>query len=170
MSDTQTDNPEPSALPPAQQTLALLAERLGSRFLGTRQDRGEWTGWVELSAWVEAASFLKHESAFNVLSDLTAVDYLDRNPRFDLSIIVTSFADRASLRLKTMVSEDDCCAATLSQVWGGANWYEREVFDLFGIRFDQHPSLRRILLPADYQGHPLRKDYPVTGPATSAFR
>ena len=154
----------------AKKALDDLSAALGHGFLGRRFDREEVTGWVELTRWAEAAHFLREQTPFNILSDLTAIDYLDRHPRFDLSIIVTSYEAHSSLRLKTCVPEEECSAPTLTDVWSGANWYEREVFDLFGIDFDGHPSLRRILLPADYHGHPLRKDYPVTGPATSAYR
>ncbi|MBI3928224.1 MAG: NADH-quinone oxidoreductase subunit C [Armatimonadetes bacterium] len=152
-----------------EEVVSFLEQRLGERYLGLREDRGETTVWIEPSAWVEAARFFK-ESGFGFLSDLTAVDYLDRVPRFDLSVILLSMATRESVRMKTMLGEEDPRVSTLSELWSGANWFEREVYDLFGIRFDGHPDLRRILLPADYHGHPLRRDYPVTGPPTSVYR
>lgn len=170
-----TETPEVEAAPagpldPAHAAIDKVAAALDKMFLGRREDRGELTAWVEPEGWVAAARLLRDETPFKILSDLTAVDYLDRDPRFDLSIIVTSMEHHSCLRLKTMISEENCTAPTLIGVWSGANWYEREVFDLFGIKFDKHPNMRRILLPADYNGHPLRKDYPVTGPATSAYR
>ena len=166
----QIEPPAPAELSPARAALAKVESVLGKAYLGTREDRGELTAWVELSSWVQASEVLRNQTPFNLLSDLMAVDYLDRDPRFDLSIIVTSHEHHTFVRIKTMVDGEICSAPTLVKVWPGANWYEREVFDLFGINFERHPSLRRLLLPADYHGHPLRKDYPVTGPATSAFR
>lgn len=147
---------------------AELSTRFAENFLGSREDRGELTLWVMPPVWREAAAFLS-ESGFNHLSDLTAADYLDRDPRFDLMIILSSHESRTYIRLKTVVAEGQD-VDSLTPVWSGANWFEREVFDLFGINFIDHPALKRILLPGDYQGHPLRKDYPVTGPAGSHFR
>ena len=95
------------------------------------------------------------------------MDYLDRSPRFDLSTILLKQETTEFLRLKTMV---DTGVQTLVGLWPGANWCEREIFDMFGLTFDGHPQLTRILLPSDYQGHPLRKDYPVTGPPNSMYR
>ena len=147
-----------------------LKDSFGESFLGIREDRGEWTFWVGYDAWVAAATLLRDQFGFVNLNDLTAVDYLDREPRFDLSIILTNPAEKVFLRLKMLVEESPCRAPSLVPLWSGANWFEREVYDLFGIEFEGHPGLRRILLPPDYQGHPLRKDYPVTGPAQSAYR
>lgn len=145
-----------------------LSEKFAENFLGSREDRGELTLWVLPPAWIEAAEFLK-EAGYNHLSDLTAVDYLDRDPRFDLMAILANHETRDFVRLKTVLAEEQA-VDSLVTVWSGANWFEREIFDLFGIEFSGHPDLRRILLPADYNGHPLRKDYPVTGPAGSHFR
>ena len=145
-----------------------LSQKFGENFLGSREDRDELTFWVMPSAWREAARFLK-DQGFDHLSDLTAVDYLDREPRFDLMAILASHPTCSFVRLKTVLDEEQA-ADSLTPVWTGANWFEREVFDLFGILFTDHPDLKRILLPADYTGHPLRKDDPVTGPASSHFR
>lgn len=166
MSNAEMSSPEVKSLDKAH----ALRDKLGSSFLGLREDRGEVTVWVESAAWIRAASFLKTEQGCRVLSDLTAVDYLDREPRFDLSAILLDHYGRQDLRLKTMLPEEDARAESLSDLWPGAGWFEREIYDLFGISFDNHPDLRRILLPEDYQGNPLRKDYPVTGPATSVYR
>ncbi len=147
-----------------------LAEVLGDELLGWREDRGEVTVWVAPPRWLESAQLLRDEQGFVRLSDLTAVDYLDREPRFDVSAILMDPSLPEDLRLKTLVPEEEPELETLTGLWSGANWFEREIWDLFGIRFRGHPDLKRILLPADYQGHPLRKDYPVTGPATSVYR
>jgi NADH-quinone oxidoreductase subunit C len=120
------------------------------------------------AAWRQAASYLR-EQGFVELNDLTAVDYLDREPRFDVMAILMSPTLKEFVRLKTVVGEEQP-VDSLTPLWSGANWFEREVYDLFGIEFAEHPDLRRLLLPPDYHGHPLRKDFPVTGPASSLFR
>jgi NADH-quinone oxidoreductase subunit C len=147
---------------------AKLTEAFAENYLGSREDRDELSFWVMPEAWLEACQIL-HDEGFNHLSDLTAVDYLDREPRYDLMAILASHQSCTYLRLKTVVEQDQS-VDSLTSIWTGANWFEREIFDLFGISFSGHPDQRRILLPADYHGHPLRKDYPVTGPANSAFR
>lgn len=145
-----------------------LSKEFGENFLGSREDRDELTFWVMPSVWRDAAEFVC-EAGFNHLSDLTAVDYLDRDPRFDVMAIMASHESCTYIRLKTVVAEDES-VDSLVPIWPGANWFEREIYDLFGIEFLGHPQLKRILLPEDYTGHPLRKDYPVTGPAGSVFR
>lgn len=160
----------PNSLEHVRAVAERLSERFADKFLGLREDRDEITYWVDRTVWLEAARFLKESTAFGVLEDLNVVDYLDRNPRFDLAIMLLSLEPIGSLRLKTLIPEDPAEVMSLTSVWSGANWYEREMYDLFGIHFTGHPDLRRILLPADYHGYPLRKDYPVTGPATSAYR
>ena len=159
----------PNPLEAARAVAPLLSEHFGRHFLGLREDRGELTFWVDRSRWLEAAQRIKTDTRFQILEDLSVTDYLDRKPRFDLAIMLLSLEDRSALRLKTLVDEDES-VETLTSLWPGANWYEREMFDLFGVQFAGHPDLRRLLLPPDYQGHPLRKDYPVTGPATSVYR
>ena len=145
-----------------------LKENFGENFLGSREDRGELSFWVLPAVWIEASALLVQEG-FDHLSDLTAVDYLDRDPRFDVMSILSNQESRSYLRLKTVLDEDETLDS-LTVLWSGSNWFEREIFDLFGIKFNSHPDQRRILLPEDYKGHPLRKDYPITGPASSVFR
>src|SRR5438093_8588609 len=101
------------------------------------------------------------ELAFALLAELTAVDYWPREPRFEVVYVVVSIAHRRRLRLKVRLHGDDPHVATASEVWPAANWLEREVWDLFGIVFDSHPDPRRLLMPEDWEGYPLRKDYPV---------
>src|SRR5215470_10439751 len=100
---------------------------------------------------------------FNLLSDATCVDRYPVEPRFELNYELVSIPRRDRVRLQVRLSGDDPVVDSLVTVWPGANWLEREIFDLFGIRFTGHPDLRRILLPEDWEGHPLRRDYPVTG-------
>ncbi len=101
---------------------------------------------------------------FNFLSDLSAVDLGEfASPRFAVAYHLYSLPQNHRLRVKVFVDEDDAVLPSFTSLWSTANWQEREVFDMFGIRFDGHPDLRRILMPADYEGHPLRKDFPVKG-------
>jgi len=103
----------------------------------------------------------RSDLAFTFLAEVTAVDFWPREPRFELVYILVSIAHRLRLRVKVRVHGADAHVATLSGVWPAANWLEREVWDLFGIAFDGHPDPRRLLMPEDWEGYPLRKDYPV---------
>jgi len=100
---------------------------------------------------------------FNLLTDATCLDRYPIEPRFELNYHLVSIPRRAKVRLRVNLSGDDPVVDSLVTVWPGANWLEREIFDLFGIRFSGHPDLRRILLPEDWEGYPLRRDYPVEG-------
>ncbi len=100
---------------------------------------------------------------YNLLTDATCVDRYPAEPRFELSYHLVSIPKREKVRLRVRLSGNDAVVDSLVPVWPGANWLEREIFDLFGIRFRDHPDLRRILLPDDWEGYPLRRDYPVEG-------
>ena len=102
-------------------------------------------------------------AGYNFLEDVTAVDWLPASPRFQVSYHIVSHTLKERIRLRVMLDEADPTVETITVVWPSANYYEREVFDLFGIRFGGHPNLRRIMLPEEWSGHPLRKDYPVEG-------
>ena len=107
------------------------------------------------------------ELYFDYLIDVCGVDYLGKKEkRFELVYHLYSIKHRRMIRLKAEVGEEDLTIDSVTSVWIGANWHERETFDLFGITFSGHPDLRRILMPEDWEGHPLRKDYPLKGPAT----
>lgn len=127
--------------------------------------RGELTIVVPAGLLRAAAQRLRDDSAlgFNFLSDLTCVDRFPLEPRFELQYHLTSIPRRQKVRLRVHLPGADPAADSVTSVWPGANWMEREVFDLFGIRFQGHPDLRRILLPGDWEGHPLRRDFPVEG-------
>src|SRR5216110_92786 len=103
----------------------------------------------------------RSDLAFTFLAEVTAVDFWPREPRFELVYIIVSIAHRLRLRVKVRLHGADAHVATVSGVWPAANWLEREVWDLFGIAFDGHPDPRRLLMPEDWEGYPLRKDYPV---------
>ena len=156
-------------LQPARDLAKQLSEKFDDKFLGLREDREEITYWVDASVWKAAAQFLKFETPFCVIEDLNVVDYPERNPRFDLAIVCLSMQHHSWIRLKTLLAEDQP-VDSLESIWAGSQWYEREMWDLFGVHFEGNTDLRRLLLPADYQGFPLRKDYPVTGPPQSAYR
>ena len=125
-------------------------------------DRSELTLTVPPENIVAAVTAMK-DAGYNAFEDMTAVDWLPSEPRFQLSYHILSHKYKDRIRIKTWVSSEDPAIESITSVWPGANYYEREVFDLFGIRFDGHPNLRRILMPEDWVGHPLRKDYPVEG-------
>src|SRR4051794_25184974 len=101
------------------------------------------------------------ELGFTFLAELTAVDFWPREPRFELVYLLVSIERAARLRVKVRLDGEDPHVGTLSRIWPAANWLEREVWDMFGIAFDGHPDPRRLLMPEDWEGYPLRKDYPV---------
>lgn len=125
--------------------------------------RGQAVVSVPRGRALEALRVLRDdpELAFDVLADLTAVDYLGREPRFEVVYQLNSLARRHRVRVKVGVPGDDPTIASAAPLWNAALWAEREVWDLFGIRFAGHPDLRRILMYPEFEGHPLRKDYPV---------
>jgi NADH-quinone oxidoreductase subunit C len=125
-------------------------------------DFGELTLTIA-SAEIRAASTALQSAGYNFFEDMTAVDWFPASPRFQLSYHLLSHAFKDRIRLRVVLDDADPTVDSIVPVWPGANFYEREVFDLFGIRFTGHPDLRRIMLPDDWQGHPLRKDYPVEG-------
>jgi NADH/F420H2 dehydrogenase subunit C len=126
---------------------------------------GDWSIVVAASRLPEIAAHLRSapSAEFDACSDVTATDWPPRSPRFDLIYCLYSTRLHHRVRLKIRVADGDA-APSVSGVWPGASWLEREVFDLFGIPFEGHPDLRRILMPDDWQGHPQRKDYPLEGP------
>lgn len=126
-------------------------------------DRGELTLVIRPDRIERVCDFLKVKRGYRFLSDVTAVDWYPSEPRFEVVYHLFCHERTERLRLKCRLSGEHPEIASVVPVWSAANWYEREVFDLFGIRFSGHPHLRRILMPEDWQGHPLRKDYPVTG-------
>jgi len=148
-----------------------LQGKFDTAILEVKQDRGDWIVTVKKDAIIEVLAFLKNDCAFDMLTDETAIDYLGKSgDRFMMVYQLTSVAFKDRLRVKAPVSESACCIESATQVYASANWLEREVYDLFGIRFDKHPDLRRILMTPDWQGHPLRKDYPLQGPDREPYK
>jgi NADH-quinone oxidoreductase subunit C len=134
-----------------------LLEHFGDKLVGCSAYLGQNFVEVRPEASAELLCYLKETTGFDAIVDITAVDYPKREARFDLVYIVFSYSRNERLRVK-MVIGDGFEPASAVGIWGGANWMEREIFDLFGIRFAGHPDLRRILLPDEWTGHPLRKD------------
>ena len=149
--------------------LQFIQEKFQQDILSTHSFRDDETVILNPQALRLFASFLKEtpELAFNFLMDVTAVDYLHfakgetkKSPRFEVIYHFYSLKGNHRLRLKVPVEEKNPEVDTLSDLWASANWFEREVWDMFGIRFKGHPNLKRILMYDEFKGHPLRKDYP----------
>src|ERR1017187_6412285 len=134
-----------------------------SAITGGKFERDELTLEIAPAKIVSVCGFLKYDQEFVRLSTVTAVDRYPAEPRFEVVYHLHSVERNQRVRLKCRVAGVDPEIESVTSVWRGANWYEREVFDLFGIRFLNHPDLRRIMMPDDWEGHPLRKDYPITG-------
>jgi NADH-quinone oxidoreductase subunit C len=151
-------------------TAASTIEAVQSKFPQTivekAEFRNEHTLVLALDGLVAVCTYLKQDLQYDFLETVTAVDWPERVPRFDLVYQLLSLPHQCFLRLKVRVGqrrEAHPAVPTVTSVWPGANWYEREIYDLFGITFTGHPDLRRIMMPADWTTHPLRKDYPLSG-------
>jgi NADH-quinone oxidoreductase subunit C len=149
---------EMSAHPAIKAVLAWKPDAL----IDAKFDFGELTLTIT-STQIRAACATVQAAGYNFFEDMTAVDWHPLSPRFQLSYHILSHALKERIRLRVMLDEAEPSIDSITPVWAGANFFEREVFDLFGIRFADHPDLRRIMLPDDWNGHPLRKDYPVEG-------
>ncbi|MEI7999590.1 MAG: NADH-quinone oxidoreductase subunit C [Candidatus Omnitrophota bacterium] len=150
--------------------LQKLQEQFSKEIIESHAFRGDETLVIRPSALLSVAKFLKVTEGleFNFLMDLTAVDYLffaggriQKEYRFEVVYHFFSLKHNDRIRIKVAVDEKNPEVDTLSHLWPSANWYEREVWDMYGIRFKGHPNLKRILMYEEFQGHPLRKDYPV---------
>jgi NADH-quinone oxidoreductase subunit C len=148
--------------------LQRLRDRFGAAIVDTHEFRGDTTAVVERTAVADVLRFCRDEPAltFDMLTDLTAADYLkfpgrEDGPRFEVVYQLYSLPYNHRLRLKVRVDEDDAVVPTAVPLWPIANWLEREVWDMFGVRFAGHPDPRRLLMYEEFVGHALRKDYPI---------
>jgi NADH-quinone oxidoreductase subunit C len=146
--------------------LDLLKEKFGAAILETHAQFGDDTAVIEPASWRAVALFLRDDNrlAMNMFTDLCGVDYPHREPRFEVVCHLRSLQHAHRIRIKARVGDEEGEVAeidSLVPVWRGADWFERETFDLMGITFKGHPDLRRILMYPEFKGHPLRKDYPA---------
>jgi NADH-quinone oxidoreductase subunit C len=146
-----------------QNKLGRLIENFGEYIVSVKEEKGETVVVVRPERQKEILSFLRkdEELSYDMLIDLCGVDYFGENPRFEVVYLIRSMRDGDRVRIKVRVEGEEL--ETVSDLWSAANWLERETYDMFGIKFKNHPDLRRILLPEDFNGHPLRKDFPVEG-------
>lgn len=149
----------------ANPALARLLEWDREAVKGARWDRNELTIEVARGRIRDACALLRQDKDldFNFLADIAGVDRFPAEPRFEVNYHLLSMSRKARVRLKVRLHSDSPEAESLTSLWPAANFFEREIFDLFGVRFTGHPDLRRILMPDDWEGHPLRRDYPVEG-------
>lgn len=143
-----------------------LKQKFGETIIDFHSFRGNETVIIKKQYVVEVSRFLKEDSDlhFNFLMDLTVVDYLNQKTRYERFEVVYHFYSlkhNHRIRVRALVSETDCTIDSLVSLWVGANWFEREAYDMYGIKFNGHPNLKRILLYEEFVGHPLRKDYPI---------
>lgn len=146
-----------------EKTLNALRAQFGDKIQSIEKFRGDVTVVLPADALVSVCEWLRDEAGlqFNFLAALTAVDYFPRSPRFALMYQLYSLPNAAFVGLRIWVDDRSLTVPSLESVYPNANWHEREVFDMFGISFEGHSDLRRILMPHDWEGHPLRKDYPL---------
>ncbi len=145
-----------------QNLLNKIQENFSQAIVETKYALNEFTIKIRHEFLIPLMQFLKEDLDFDYLTDLTAVDYPDKEKRFEIVYHFFSLKNYKRLRVKTEIKEGEK-VSTLTRIWGSANWLEREVYDMFGIEFEGHTNLKRILLSDEWEGHPLRKDYPLIG-------
>jgi len=144
-------------------TVATILEWNSAALKAAKFDRDELSVYIDSHFIRDACFFLRDQQHFNFMSDLTCVDMHPQNPRFEVIYHLLSHSRKERVRLKVQLAGDDPVLESIVPVWPGANFFEREIFDLFGVRFLGHPNMKRIMLPEEWKGNPLRKDYPVEG-------
>lgn len=144
------------------QTAIAIHELMPEAIVDARQAVDGVMFYIASAQIVDVCRYLREVAGFDRISGITAVDWWPRQPRFEIVYFLHSLKRNVRMRLAVRAGENDEMAS-VCPVWRGANWYEREVFDLFGVVFRNHPNLERIMMPPDWEGHPLRKDYPVHG-------
>lgn len=154
--------PKGTATGPGARAVAAVVARFPGVVTPRESVAGEAVVTVVAARWFEVATWLAKEGGFTYCSDVCGVDRPFRQPRFDVSICLTDMLRPAKLRVMVGVADGQPpTVASITPIWPGANWFERETFDMFGIVFEGHPDLRRILMPDEWEGHPLRKDYAI---------
>jgi NADH-quinone oxidoreductase subunit C len=147
----------------AQNPIAVALEKVVSgAVVDLKTDLDGPVLYVSATSIVDVGKHLRDAEGFDRLSAVTAVDWWPREPRFEVTYLLHSIKNNARLRVVVRAKESDAIES-VTRVWRSANWYEREVFDLFGVQFFNHPNLERIMMPVDWEGYPLRKDYPIHG-------
>ena len=145
------------------ETVASLETLDPAAITGGELSHGESTLWIRCEKIVSVCRFLRDERNYERISGLTAIDRYPIEPRFEVVYLLHSVSRNERLRLKVALPGDAAEIESVTSVWPGADWYERETFDLFGIHFTNHPNLKRIMMPENWEGHPLRKDFPTHG-------
>jgi NADH-quinone oxidoreductase subunit C len=143
-----------------QEAVDRLKEAFGSAIIDTHDFRGNDTVILKKNYLREVCHFIHGQLGFNMLMDICAVDYPEREERFEVVYHLYSLEKRARLRIKIRTMEETSTVPSVHDIWRAANWFEREAFDMFGIQFEGHPNLKRLLTFEGFEGHPLRKDYP----------
>ncbi|MBA2623270.1 MAG: NADH-quinone oxidoreductase subunit C [Chthoniobacterales bacterium] len=146
-----------------EELLGSLGKLLGDKIVAKAEFRGETTFTIVRAQLREVAKFCRDELSFDYLLDITSVDNFGDEPRFEVVYELYSMTLAVHLRLKLTVSEDDLTVDTISDIWRTAEWHEREIYDMMGLRFNNHPDLRRILMWDGYPYFPLRKEFPLEG-------
>lgn len=142
------------------EALDKLVEKFGDAVVERNEFRGDETCVVKREKLVDVCKYLRDEMKFDMMTDLCGADYPGRAERFEVVYHLYSVDKGKRLRLKVRLTENDAVVPSLCEIWKAANWFEREAYDLFGIHFDGHPNLKRILCHHEFEGHALRKDYP----------
>ena len=163
MERLRTENPHAKATTFLPDVADALAERFPDAIGETTLYAGETTVYVARDAIVDVCRFLKEEAGFDYMSDMATIDRFTETDRFEVCYNLLSLGHKKRLRLKVRVDEEDAVVPTVTGLWKGANWHEREAWDMMGIRFSGHPDLRRIYMPEDFEYHPCRKEFPTLG-------
>lgn len=153
-------------MPGKSKNLGILKDRFGDIIIDSHSFRGDDTVVIKKQHILDVCGFLRDQSdlSFDFMMDLTVVDYLNQSDcreRFEVVYHFYSLKLNHRLRVKAPVPESSCTIDSIVSLWIGADWFEREAYDMYGIRFNNHPNLKRILLYEEFEGHPLRKDYPI---------
>lgn len=141
----------------------ILKKEFGKEIVGSHNDYGNEVVLVDQSAVYEVLKFLRNNSEcpYDLLLDIAGVDYIKEDPRFEVVYHLYSLSKKKRIRIRSKVPEKDLTVKSVIDIWPAADWFEREAFDMFGIHFEGHPNLKRLLMWEEFEGYPLRKDYPI---------